>query len=153
MKIVVGHEIEMLLEERGIRVQDVRRVIAYAEDTKKVFRSTITNHYIAYHRPSKVTFWVEYGREDDSYRIYRAYSHRMEILESLNMPAKHKEKSQEWLCVQCGASLELVTVKLTYLDETFAAEAPACPSCQHVFISEESAVKKMALAEKMLEDK
>jgi hypothetical protein len=153
MKIVVGPQIEMLLEERRIGLEDVRRVIAYAQDTKNLLVSTTTGHYLAYHRPSKVTFWVEYGREDDSYPIYRVYSHRMEILEGFNMPAKHKEKSPEWLCVECEVFLELATVKLTYLDETFGTDLPACPSCQHVFVSEHDAVEKMALAEKMLEDK
>jgi len=49
--------------------------------------------------------------------------------------------------------LERATVKLTYLDETFGVDLPSCPSCQRVFVSEENALQKMALAEKMLEDK
>jgi hypothetical protein len=77
----------------------------------------------------------------------------MEILEGFNMPPKAMKKDPEWLCVECGAFLEMATVKLTYLDETFAAETLACPSCRRVFVSEADAVDKMAPAEKMLEDK
>jgi hypothetical protein len=152
-KIEVGPQLGTLLEERGIEVEDVRRVIVYAEDTRNAFVNTATGHHLAYHRPSKVTYWVEYGLEGDSYRIYRAYSHRMKILEGFNMPARLKEVSPEWLCMKCGVSLELATVKLMYLDETFGADFPVCPSCQRVLVSEENAIEKMALAEKMLEDK
>jgi predicted RNA-binding Zn-ribbon protein involved in translation (DUF1610 family) len=68
------------------------------------------------------------------------------------VPAKRKETA-EWACVKCGLALELATVKLAYLDETFGADIPACPSCGRVYVSESDAVEKMALAEKMLEDK
>jgi hypothetical protein len=153
IRIEVDPQIGTLLEERGIRMEDVQRVIAHAHNTKKVFRSHVTHHHVSYYRPSKTTYWVEYGQKGDSYWVYCAYSHRMEILEGFNMPAKNKEKSPEWLCVGCEIFLELATVKLTYLDETFGVDLPACPSCQRVFVSEENAVKKMALAEKMLEDK
>jgi hypothetical protein len=143
----------VLLEERGIKSEDIRKTIAAAEQMKNLFRNSATGHTLAYHRPSKISYWVEYVREGDIYRICRAYSHRMVILEGFNLPAKQKKTLPEWLCVECSISLELATVKLTYLDETFAAETPACPSCQRVFISESDAVEKMALAEKMLEDK
>ena len=153
IKIEMGPHIGMLLEERGIKSEDIRKVVATAEHMKNLFRNTATGRSLAYHRPSKITYWVEYGREGDSYRIYRAYSHRMEILEGFNLPAKQKKTISEWLCTECGVFLELATVKLTYLDETFAAETPACPSCQRVLVSEADAVEKMAPAEKMLEDK
>ena len=143
----------MLLDMRGIKSEDIRKVVAAAEGVKNIFRNTATGHSLAYHRPSRVTYWVEFGREGDFYRIYRVYSHRMEILEGFNLPAKQKKTIPEWLCMECGVSLELATVKLTYLDETFAAETPACPSCQRVLVSETDAVEKMAAAEKMLEDK
>jgi hypothetical protein len=153
IKIEMDPDIGKLLEERGIKSEDIRKAVAAAEPMKNLFRNTATGHILAYHRPSKITYWVEYGREGDFYRIYRAYSHRMEILEGLNMPAKQKETNSEWLCMRCGILLELATVKLSYLDEIFAAETPACPSCQRVLVSEADAVEKMALAEKMLEDK
>jgi hypothetical protein len=152
-KIEVGPQLGAVLEERAIGVEDVRSVIAYAEETKNAFVNNTTGHSLAYHRPSKVTYWVEFGLEGDSYRIYRAYSHRMKILEGFNMPARLKEANPEWMCAKCGVSLELATVKLIYLEETFGVDFPACPSCQRVLISEEKVVEKIALAEKMLEDK
>ncbi|MBT0894439.1 DNA-binding protein [Geobacter hydrogenophilus] len=69
------------------------------------------------------------------------------------MPSKKEPEEIGWLCAKCDLPLELAAVKLTYLDETFVVDLPACPSCQRVLVSEENAVGKMALAEQMLEDK
>jgi hypothetical protein len=77
----------------------------------------------------------------------------MRILEGYNLPSKKPPQECDWVCVRCDAPLEFAVVKLAYLDETFAADIPSCPSCQRVFVSEENAVVKMALAERMLEDK
>jgi hypothetical protein len=153
IKIEINPAIAKLLEERGIKAEVIRKVVAAAGPVRNLFRNAVTGRILAYHRPSKITYWVEYGREDDTYRIYRAYSHRMEILQGFNLPAKQKQAVPEWLCMECGLPLEQATVKLAYLEETFAAETAACPSCQRVFVSEADAVEKMALAEKMLEDK
>ena len=77
----------------------------------------------------------------------------MKILHGFNMPSKKEQTITDWLCTACALPLELATVKLAYLDETFAVDIPACPACQRVLVSEEQAVAKMALAERMLEDK
>ncbi len=152
IKIEASPEIETLLEERGIRKEDVERVIARAEETGNVFVHKDNKRYLGCWRPVNTTYWVEYTHEEDVFRVSRAYSHRMLTLEGFNMPAKRKETA-DWLCFKCNVQLELATVKLTYLEETFGADTFACPLCGRVFVSEEDAVKKMALAEKMLEDK
>jgi hypothetical protein len=152
IRIEIDPRIGELLEDRGIREEDIRQVISYAKETMNASSHSITGHQLAYYRPSRVTYWVEYEQKGDIHRIHKAYLHRMLILEGFNMPAKLKQRT-DWLCLKCGVHLELATVKLTYLDETFTADIPACPSCQRVFVSEENAIEKMALAEKMLEDK
>jgi len=153
MDIRIDPEKAELLAERGIGVADVEKVMIYAQETGNVFRNRTTGRYLAYCRPSKITFWVEWTKEGKDRKLFTAYSHRMKILEGLNIPAPPKGETVDWFCVKCKAPLEPVTVKLKYLDETFAADIPACPSCQRVFVSEKDALEKMALAEKMLEDK
>jgi len=148
----IAPEVELTLEKRAIMAEDLRKVLVHALETGEVYTHRVTGRHLAYDRPSKITYWVEYGLEDGSYRIYNAYSHRMEILHGFNMPAKRKEAA-EWICAKCGLVLESATVKLAYLEETFGADMPACPSCGRVYVSESDAVEKMALAEKMLEDK
>ena len=152
IRITASPEVVTCLEERGIRDEDVRRTIAHGEETGNIFVHPATGRRTVSFRPGNTTYWVEYEREGGIFRVVRAYSHRMLILEGFNMPSKKKETADR-VCLKCGVPLKLTTIKLTYLEETFAADTPACPSCGHAFVSEEDAVKKMALAEKMLEDK
>ena len=142
-----------LLEERGIREEDIHLVLSVAECGKLFLVHKDTGRRLAYHTPSKVTYWVEYEPQEGGYIIYNAYSHRMRILHGFNMPSKKAPEETGWLCAACELPLVVATVKLAYLDETFAVDLPACPACQRVFVSEENAVVKMAMAEKMLEDK
>jgi hypothetical protein len=153
VKTIIDPQVEAKLETRRISQEEIRKVIESAENARSLFTHRVTGRCLASLSLPNATYWVEYGREDDAFRVYSAYTHRMKILEGFNMPPKVKGGAMEWLCMKCSVPLELATVKLTYLDETFAAETPACPVCQRALVSEEDAVKKMALAEKMLEDK
>ena len=141
------------LEERGIREEDIRQVLAFAQSRGRFHLQPATGRCLASLVCGKVTYWVEYREEQGGYRIFAAYSHRMKIIEGFNLPTKKEQAETGWVCAPCDLSLALATVKLTYLDETFAVDLPACPACQRVMVSEEQAVSKMALAERMLEDK
>ena len=149
----VPPHVQSQLEERGIRETDLRTVLNFAESGRQFHTHGATGHRLAYYTLSKVTYWVEYGQEGSAYRIYSAYSHRMRILQGFNMPSKKTPTETGWICSACELPLALATVKLAYLDETFAVDLPACPACQRVLVSEEQAIAKMALAERMLEDK
>ena len=152
-RLHIDLQLQKLLEERGIRQETLLQVISAAEADRRFHIDPVTGHQLAYHSFPQVTYWVEYQRDGQGYTIFSAYSHRMKILEGFNLPPKQAEAHLTWRCAACDVALEMATVKLTYLDETFAVDLPACPSCQRVLISEENAVRKMALAEKMLEDK
>jgi hypothetical protein len=151
--LLLTADLQSLLDKRGIRTEDIRQVISCAENGTQYHTQVTTSHRLAYLTPSKVTYWVEYEPTEEGYRIYTAYSHRMKILHGFNMPTKKEQAVTDWHCTACALPLELATVKLAYMDETFAVDIPACPACQRVFVSEEQAVAKMALAERMLEDK
>lgn len=153
MLLQISSEVWKQLEERGIREEDLRPVISFAENGRQFHTHDATGHRLACLAPSKVTYWVEYGPEGDGYRIYGAYSHRMKIHQGFNMPSKKTAPATGWRCAVCDLPLELATVKLAYMEETFAVDLPSCPACQRVLVSEEQAVTKMALAECMLEDK
>lgn len=151
-RLLIDADVQGVLEKRGIREEDIQGVVDFAEETGNVYIHPDTGHLLSYFTPATTTYWVEFGRDGRAYRIYRAYSHRMEILHGFNMPAK-KQQTLDWTCTKCNRKLELATVKLKYMEETFGVDIPACPSCQRIFVSEEDATQRMAQAEKMLEDK
>jgi hypothetical protein len=77
-------DVQSRLEERLILVEDIQQVIAHAESTGKKLMNPQTGHSLAYHRPSNVTYWVEYSPalKGHGFTIHNAYSHRMLIEES-----------------------------------------------------------------------
>jgi glutamate synthase (NADPH/NADH) small chain len=75
----ISEEVRMLLEERMILVEDVRRTIAHAEQTGDKIENPATGRSVASFRPVSVTYWVEYSPEGEGFAVHNAYSHRMEV--------------------------------------------------------------------------
>jgi len=73
--------VQELMEERRILLEDIQKVVDYAEKSGNKLHNPHTSHWLAYYKPVKVTYWVEYSSVGDEFVIHGAYSHRMEILE------------------------------------------------------------------------
>lgn len=58
-----------------------------------------------------------------------------------------------WHCDACNVPLEMGSVTVTYMDNTFDTEMPCCPKCGQVLVPEGLALGKMAEVESILEDK
>jgi glutamate synthase (NADPH/NADH) small chain len=80
IRLVLPENVQKQVEDRLILVEDMQKVIEYAERTGKRMFNNSTNHYLAYFKPTSVTYWVEYTPQGDgSFLVHKAYSHRMEI--------------------------------------------------------------------------
>jgi len=80
IRLVLPEDVEKQVEDRLILVEDMQKVIEYAERTGKRMLNNSTKHFLAYFKPNSVTYWVEYTKNDDgSFLVYKAYSHRMEV--------------------------------------------------------------------------
>ena len=80
IRLVLPEEIQKQVEERLILVEDMQKVIEYAERTGKRMFNNSSKHYLAYFKPTSVTYWVEYTPQGDgAFLVHKAYSHRMEI--------------------------------------------------------------------------
>ena len=79
IKLQFTEDVQELMEKRLILVEDIQKVIEHAERTGKKLLQHHSGHYLAYYRPVSVTYWVEYQPENEGFRIYNTYSHRMEI--------------------------------------------------------------------------
>ncbi len=81
IKLVIFAEVQARLEARLILVEDLQRVIAYAERTDRKLLRPETGHFLASYKPTRVTYWVEYSPAGEAFTVYNAYSHRMEIVD------------------------------------------------------------------------
>ncbi len=77
MKLFLEPEVQDLLEDRHILLDNIKRVITNAEQNGQKMHDPKTGRNLAYYQPVRVTYWVEYAPEDDGFRIFNAYSHRM----------------------------------------------------------------------------
>ncbi|SIO11988.1 pyridine nucleotide-disulfide oxidoreductase/dicluster-binding protein [Halodesulfovibrio marinisediminis] len=68
------------MEERRILRSDIRKVVDYVEATNNSLFNTQTRRYVASFRPVGVTYWMEYIKDKEGYRIHNAWSHRMQII-------------------------------------------------------------------------
>ncbi|ABB32034.1 hypothetical protein GeomeDRAFT_0661 [Geobacter metallireducens RCH3] len=154
ISLQIPGEVERLMEDRSILREDAQKVILHAETTGRKLLNSATGHFLAFHRPKAVTYWAEYVRTGDDYRLVTAYSHRMAMKSSGSTQEWVKSGSgSEWLCNQCQAPLEEQTVRLQYMQSIFPITLPACSGCGFILVTEELATGKLAAAEQALEDK
>lgn len=83
IELIFSDSVRELMETRLILVEDLQKVIEYAETTGNKLVNRETGHSLAHHKPASVTYWVEYSPQGDAFFIHNAYSHRMEIDEEL----------------------------------------------------------------------
>lgn len=82
IELIIGADVRKRMEERLILLEDIEQVIEAAEKSGRKFINPENGHSLAHYRPTRVTYWVEYeAQESGGYRIYNAYSHRMEVIE------------------------------------------------------------------------
>jgi len=77
--IIVDDDVRSKLEDELILDGDIKKVIKYAENTKNSFYNPENEHILAWKRVSNVTFWVEYEKTSNAFKIINAYSHRMDV--------------------------------------------------------------------------
>lgn len=79
INIIIDDDVRSKMEDEHILDGDIKKVIGYAENTKNSFYNPESKHILASRRLLNVTFWVEYEKFEDAFRIINAYSHRMDV--------------------------------------------------------------------------
>ncbi|MDR0311858.1 MAG: hypothetical protein LBJ21_09750 [Acidobacteriota bacterium] len=81
VKIEKSAEITALMDERHITDDDIRNVIAYAEETGRKLYKQNSDHFLSKRRMGQTYFYVEYSPAGESaYKIHAAWAHRFVIL-------------------------------------------------------------------------
>ena len=79
IRLHIPEEVERLMDDRRILKEDVQKTIHHAETTGEKFINPSSDRSLAFLRPDRVTYWVEYSQVGEDYHIHSAYSHRMEM--------------------------------------------------------------------------
>lgn len=79
IKIILDQNLRDKMEEQLILDSDIKAVIYNAEKNKNSFYNPNNGHILAFNRVINITFWVEYEKTEEGYKIINAYSHRMDV--------------------------------------------------------------------------
>ena len=79
LNLIIDERVKKLMDERLILEADIKKVIGHSEENQNLFLNTENNHYLAFRRILNVTYWVEYIKVEDYYKIITVYSHRMDV--------------------------------------------------------------------------
>ena len=75
VSLIINDEMADLMEERGIREEDVREVLAFAETTGNKLYMEDEEHFLARKRIDNFTAYVEYAVKEDAIELLDVYSH------------------------------------------------------------------------------
>lgn len=79
LRLKIRAEVQEKMDALRILEEDVCRVIALGEDTKRRTFNPEKGTYSCYRESGYITFWVEYRKAGDEYEVVNAYTHRMQI--------------------------------------------------------------------------
>jgi glutamate synthase (NADPH/NADH) small chain len=83
-KLLIPPDVAAKMEREFILADDLQQVIYQAEKTGDKLYLPATDHFVAHHQPSIVTYWVEYAVHGGEFEVFNAYSHRMRIVKDGN---------------------------------------------------------------------
>jgi len=78
-ELKMSSEVQAAMEERGVREEDVREVLEYAESTGKKLYAEGENRFLARKRIGNYSAYVEYILGDGSVEIADVYSHMVKL--------------------------------------------------------------------------
>ncbi len=170
--LLLTEEVAKRLADRLILTEEVAKVIELAENSGRYLLRPSDGHRIAYLRPGIITYWVEYEKVPTGYRIYNAYSHRLQLVDEdktivTQDPTKQGRRQRASfghegveihndegvICALCDEPLEPGKIVMTYMRSTFPTSILRCPSCGQCYIPEELALGKAHEVEQTLEEK
>ncbi len=79
MNLYLDSEVQRTVDRRRILLDDIRQVIDQSQTDGRRLVNKDNGRHLANRPLGKVTFWVEYAPEGKGFRVFNAYSHRMNV--------------------------------------------------------------------------
>ena len=79
LRLEVPEYVKEMLDERMIRLEDVKQVIMHGENAGEKIMNRASGHFISHLVIGSITCWAEYSAADSGYALHNAYFHRIRI--------------------------------------------------------------------------
>jgi hypothetical protein len=159
IEIANAQEIAELLDERGIKLEDIREAIAAAETRgSKLYRADLKDRFLTRAVAGNFNVYVEYSPAGSEFLVHSVYAHRIMLVpfhEKTGEKEPGEPRNTEWNCYLCKVGVQEVDdVGLVYREfELPDAVGYRCPRCGLQLLSETTVMTQMFMAELMLEAK
>ena len=146
MEYIISDAVKKTIESRGLKVDDVTKIIAGAEASKE--KITNGSKFIAKKQLGDVVAYADYSVAGDKVTVNSAYAHKMKLQDIVMDTA-----DSEWTYVKTGAKVRKGHTNLSYLGATRSAPSLVDPKSGESWIEEYLAAKTLAVAEMLFSQK
>lgn len=77
---LISDDVEKLMEERGIKIEDIKFAIKNAEEYDSKLFLNDEELFLTKFKNNNYTTYVEYGKNDIQYVVKNVYGHRVNII-------------------------------------------------------------------------
>ena len=146
MEFIISDEVKKGIEGKGLKVDDIKKVIEAAEKTKD--KITNGSKCIAKMKLGDVTVYADYSAENGKVKINSGYAHKM-VLQDIVMDTG----DTEWKYVKNGAKIRKGHTNLSFMGATRSAPSLVDPASGESWLEEYLAAKTIAVAEMLFSQK
>jgi len=144
--ILVSDDVKKLVESRGLKVDDLKKLILDAEKTKDKITNGARN--IAKKLMGDVTVYADYSVDGGNFKLNSGYGHKMKILDIVMDTA-----DSEWTYAKTGAKVRKGHTNLSFVGATRSAPSLVVPAAGESWLEEYLAAKTIAVAEMLFSAK
>jgi hypothetical protein len=146
MDIIISDEVKKTIESRGLKVDDIKKVVSGAEASKD--KITNGSKFIAKKQMGDLVVYADYAEDGGKLVVNSGYAHKMKILDIVMDTA-----DTEWTYVKTGAKVRKGHTNLSYLGATRSAPSLVDPASGESWLEEYLAAKTIAVAEMLFSQK
>lgn len=146
MEYVFSDAVKEVLEKRGLKEDDIKAVIDYAESSND--KITDGSKFIAKKVIGDLTVYADYSMDGDKAVVNAGYAHRMKVLDIVM-----DTKDTDWTYVKTGAKVRGGHTNLTYMGATRSGPSLVEPVSGESWFEEYLAASALAAAEGLFEQK
>jgi hypothetical protein len=150
INLIIKPEVANLLKERGLKEDDIKTLVDWAETNKEKFVNSEQNLHWTTKMMGNMTFSAIYKPSGTGFELVSAYGYKVKqkaitdyILEDVS----------PWVYAKTNEKVTRVNGDVEYIGVTRMVSGLGCKSCPTLYIEEYMAMKTIAIAQMLLEKK
>lgn len=150
VNLIIKPEVANVLKERGIKEDEVKALVDYAEANKEKFINPAENLHWTTKIMGNVTMSALYKPSGTGFELVSAYSYKVKQKAITNYIL---DDVSPWVYAKTNEKVIRITADMEYIGVVRAVSALGCKGCGTAYIEEYMAIKTIAISQMLLEKK